>query len=127
MHIFRLAGTVLKSLSIRPATRRYPFVARIYTPRTRGHIDVDIDACIYCGICERRCPTQAISVDKLGHTWSIERLRCIQCGSCVELCPKKCLFMADSYTAPSAGSVYDSFTPAPAPVKPPDARVSGDL
>jgi formate hydrogenlyase subunit 6/NADH:ubiquinone oxidoreductase subunit I len=137
MRIFQLAGTVLKSLALPPATRMYPKVARIYQTRTRGHIAIDIDACIFCGMCSRRCPTQALEVDKPGRTWSIERLGCIQCNSCVELCPKKCLTMETSYTPPSAGSVHESFTAsAPVPAAPatpaasgrptPDARVSGN-
>jgi ech hydrogenase subunit F len=115
MKIFRLAGTVLKSLSRPPATRLYPFVPRVYETKTRGHIDIEIEKCILCGICDRRCPTQAISVTKAERNWSIERLRCIQCSSCVELCPTKCLSMGTQYTGPSFGSVRDSFTQAPKP------------
>ncbi len=115
MKIFNLAGTVLKSLTHPAATRLYPFVPRVYEPKTRGHIEIDIEKCILCGICDRRCPTQAISVTKAERSWSIERLRCIQCNSCVELCPTKCLSMGTAYTDPSFGSVRDSFTQAPKP------------
>jgi ech hydrogenase subunit F len=124
MKIFRLAGTVLKSLSRPAATRLYPFVPHVYEPKTRGHIDIAIAQCIFCGICDRRCPTQAIAVTKADRTWAIDRLRCIQCNSCVELCPTKCLSMGNAYTDPSFGAVRDTFAQAAKPSG--DARVPGD-
>ena len=132
MRILRLAGTVLKSLGRPPATRLYPFVVRPAIARSRGHITIDIEGCIYCGMCDRRCPTQAISVVKADRTWAIERLRCIQCNSCVELCPTKCLGMGTAYTDPSFGSVREQFTSPPKPVqsatpaKETNARIPGD-
>lgn len=116
MAAMKFAEYILKRLFKKPATLMYPVVKREYCERTRGHIDIDINACIFCGICSRKCPTNAIEVTRNDKTWAIERLRCIQCGSCVENCPKKCLSMGTSYTPPSSGSVKDVF----------DARVSNN-
>lgn len=109
MGIMRFSKVVLKNLISKPATRMYPIKKRASFERTRGHIDIEIDKCIFCGICVKKCPTHAINVEKSQKLWAIERLRCIQCGSCVENCPKKCLSMKNEYTAPSTGSVKDEF------------------
>ncbi len=47
----------------------------------QGPCDNDVDACILCGICAKRCPCDAIAVDKPARTWSIDRFRCVQCGT----------------------------------------------
>ncbi len=109
MAMFKIAGEVMKSLFNKPATRMYPTVPRKWEPITRGHIAIDIQQCIFCGICSKKCPTGAIHVEKDTKLWEIERLQCIQCNCCVEVCPKKCLTMKQEYTKPSTGSVKDSF------------------
>lgn len=109
MALFAIAGEVMKSLFRKPATLMYPAVPRKWQAATRGHIAIDIHACIFCGVCSKKCPTHAIVVDRPDKSWEIERLRCIQCGCCVEVCPKKCLTMEQAYTSPSTGSVKDSF------------------
>jgi ech hydrogenase subunit F len=101
MAFFSMTGLVLKSLFRKPITRKYPFEKREPFARSRGSIEIDINACIFCGICKRRCPSLAIDVIKEDKIWEIERLRCISCNYCVECCPKKCLSMNTSYTAPT--------------------------
>ena len=110
--MFKITGTIFKHLFKKPATKRYPLEKPQYYGRTRGHIDIDIDACIFCGMCDRRCPANAIKVSKADTQWSIERMRCVQCNSCVEVCPKKCLTMANTYTPPGKEAVKDVFTRA---------------
>jgi len=102
-------GRVLKNLFSRPATIKYPLVPKKYPERTRGHIRIDIDACIFCGMCARRCPVRVIQVDRTEKNWEIERFGCIQCGECVSVCPKKCLYMEKEYTAPGPRKRSDSF------------------
>ena len=109
MALFTIAGEVMKSLFRKPATLMYPTVPRKWQAATRGHIGIAINACIFCGVCSKKCPTHAIVVDRPGKNWQIERLQCIQCGCCVEVCPKKCLTMEQAYTSPSTGSIKDSF------------------
>lgn len=109
MAVMKFAGYVLNKLFRKPSTLMYPIRKREFFDRTRGHIDIEINTCIFCGICSKKCPTGAIGTDRNAKTWDIERLKCIQCGFCVEACPKKCLSMGNSYTMPSEGSIKDVF------------------
>lgn len=107
--------TVLKNLFSKPATEQYPFKPREYTERTRGHVVIEIDKCVLCGLCAKRCPANAIKVDRAAGTWSIFRFGCVQCGSCAVGCPRKCLSMGAQYTEPGATkewSVYRKETAA---------------
>ena len=100
MALFCMAKTVLKSLFKKSATVKYPFAPQQYHKNTRGKISNDISRCIFCGLCQRKCPTFAISVSKDEKKWAISRLHCMTCGYCVEVCPKKCLAMENCYTEP---------------------------
>lgn len=97
----------------RPATRLYPFVKRVPYKNTRGSIAIDISTCIFCSICQKKCPSLAIKVSKPEKNWSIDRLKCIQCGACVDVCPKKCLRMENMYSAPVAHKSVDLFKQEP--------------
>jgi formate hydrogenlyase subunit 6/NADH:ubiquinone oxidoreductase subunit I len=87
----------------------YPVRPREWKERTRGHIAIDMDTCILCGICGKKCPTDAITVDRDSKTWSIKRMQCIQCSCCVEVCPKKCLVNEATYTTPAVHKIVDTF------------------
>lgn len=112
MTIFSMTKTLLKSIFHGPYTTKYPLAKKKNYERTRGKIEINIGECIYCGICERRCPTEAIKIEKENKKWSIQRLQCIQCGYCVEGCPKKCLSMNTQYSAPTYDKVRDEYTDA---------------
>ena len=88
----------------------HPEKQRVYANIARGRIIIDIEACIFCGLCSRRCPTDAITVRKENRQWSIDRLYCITCGSCVEVCPKKCLQMNNHYSSAVTGRDQALFT-----------------
>lgn len=108
----------LKNLFSKPATRNYPFEKRAPYDRQRGHIKIDIDSCIFCGMCGRKCPVEAIKVDRQNRTWTIDRFKCIMCLACSESCPKKCLDVGAEYTAPSAVKNADTYVGKPAAPKP---------
>ena len=92
-----MTKTVTKNLLVGPATLMYPKKKRTFKPLTRGRVEVDINECIFCGICSRRCPTYAIVVTKDCKEWQIDRLKCCVCNLCVEICPKECLSMENQY------------------------------
>lgn len=99
----------LKNLLSKPATSQYPFKPKEFPEKSRGHVEINIDDCILCGICSRKCMSGAITVDRNSKTWSIERIGCVQCQACVNACPKNCLTMAAGYTAPSTEKTVDTY------------------
>lgn len=109
MATFRIGKVVLKSLFKKPATLMYPVVPREWQERTRGQIGIRPEDCIVCGICAKKCPANAITVDRNKRTWTIERMQCIQCNCCVEVCPKTCLIMENQYTEPGTEKVVHTF------------------
>ncbi len=109
----KFTGFALKNLFSKPATYGYPFVKKEYKERYRGKITIDIDDCLFCGLCSRKCPSGAITVDRNARTWSIERMGCVQCANCVEACPKKCLHTENEYTTPDYTKTVDTFTGKP--------------
>lgn len=121
MATFKIGKVVLGSLFKKPATKMYPVVPAEWKERTRGHIRIEGENCIACGICAKKCPTGAIEVDRTERTWAIKRMQCIQCGECVDSCPKKCLFMEPEYTEPGTEKVVDSVQLPEAKKKPKSA------
>ena len=91
--MFALIGNIFANLTRRPATRRYPWVRRSAPSGARGRLQIDIDKCIFCGICQKRCPSNALAVAREPKSWTVDPYRCIVCGECVAACPKKCLSM----------------------------------
>ena len=86
-----MVGRTLRNLVSRPATRRYPVEVRAPFPGSRGTLEFDLDTCVLCGICARRCPAAAITCVREDKYFAIEQLTCIACGVCVEVCNKNSL------------------------------------
>ena len=101
--------TVLKNLFSRPATTAYPAAPAQFKERTRGHIEFTADNCVLCTLCAKKCPTGAITVDREGKTWSINRFDCVQCGSCVNACRKNALAIVPGYPEPQDHKVTDCY------------------
>ena len=102
MSIMNFKGTVLRNLFSKPVTTSYPTEPAVYPERSRGHVEINVEDCILCGLCSMNCPSRAITVDRGGSKWSINRFDCIQCGYCTEKCPKKCLKIVPGYQEPMA-------------------------
>jgi len=49
------------------------------------------EGCVYCGLCAKNCPENALIVDRENKTWKVEEDECVDCGTCVTVCPKKVL------------------------------------
>ena len=109
MGSFKLGGMTFSSLFKKPETLLYPVQTKQPPAGLKGHIVIDVDTCILCGLCSRTCPTGAIEVAKADRTWSINRFRCVQCGSCVRACPKHSLSMDPAYTPVTQHKHVDGF------------------
>ncbi|MCB6366370.1 4Fe-4S binding protein [Intestinibacillus massiliensis] len=106
---FKFGRMIAASLFRKPATTAYPVVPREYPEHTRGKVAIEIDDCIFCGMCMRKCPADAIKVDRNAKTWQINPFSCIQCACCVTNCPKKCLHMDKAYTQPAPSKSEEVF------------------
>ncbi|HYH01530.1 MAG TPA: 4Fe-4S binding protein [Bacillota bacterium] len=96
--MFDMVGNIFKNLGNKPATRKYPFEKRTAFACSRGRVQgVDIDVCIFCGICARKCPADAIVVDRANKSWELDPFKCVICGACAEVCPKKCIAMGEQH------------------------------
>jgi len=109
MGLFSIGNTIIKSVFRKPATVLFPIVPMKTDELVRGQVAIDIDECIFCGMCHRKCPTNAIEVTRDEKKWAISRSRCILCTNCVEVCPKKCLEMKNRLAPASFEKIQDSF------------------
>ncbi|MCL2479049.1 MAG: 4Fe-4S binding protein [Treponema sp.] len=118
MAILPMVKTILGSLLHKEATQAYPYKPMPKAPLVRGQISIDIDVCIFCGICSKKCPTHALAVDRNARSWEIKRFECIICGEYTSVCPKKCLHMLQELTLSSSEKISDKFTGAAPAAKP---------
>ena len=114
MGSFKLGGMTFGSLFKKPETCLYPAEKKEAPAGLRGHIVIDESKCILCGICQKACPTGAITVDRKGRIWAIEPFRCILCDSCVRACPKQALATSPELKEIATGK-YDSVYTIPDP------------
>jgi ech hydrogenase subunit F len=127
MKFFAMVKTITSNLAQGPATLMYPQRPRQYTAITRGRIDNNIEKCIFCGLCSKRCPTYAITVTKEKKQWDIDRLKCCICNLCTEVCPVKCLSTGNQYSASvTARETAIHRETAPPVAEPGDATPRGD-
>jgi len=71
------------------------------------------DSCVFCGLCAKACPADAIKVDRKEKLWEVDTESCVKCGACIDKCPKGSL---------SFGGAAAEAAPAEAP-----ADEDGDL
>ncbi len=93
--------TLLRNVVRAPSTRLYPIEKREPFERFRGALLCNIEACIFCKICEKKCPSHCISVKAEEGLWECESFACVQCAACVEACPKKCLKLDNKARPPA--------------------------
>lgn len=123
MSLASMIPVALANLFKKPATRLYPFAVREPYARTRGSITMREAECIFCGICQNKCPSKAIKVVRAEKTWQVDQLSCLACMRCVEVCPKKCIEARSARPAPygsdRAGSIEKKSGPAVPPAAAP--------
>jgi formate hydrogenlyase subunit 6/NADH:ubiquinone oxidoreductase subunit I len=81
-----LLGEALKNIARKPDTRRYPAEKPEVPFNLRGKVVHLPDRCIYCGLCQKYCPSHAITVDIPNRIWRIDYGRCLFCQQCEEVC-----------------------------------------
>ena len=60
-------------------------------PRGDGKPTQDPSKCVYCTICARKCPGEALTVDRKEKTWTLDEDKCVACGTCADVCPKNAI------------------------------------
>ena len=51
----------------------------------------DPNKCVYCTICARKCPGEALTVDRKEKVWKLDEDKCVACGTCADVCPKNAI------------------------------------
>ncbi|MEA3230024.1 MAG: NADH-quinone oxidoreductase subunit I [archaeon] len=93
----KMLSDIIKNLMKKPFTEKYPYI-KIKTPKGfRGKHTYDKEKCIYCNLCAKACPTQAITVTKDKKFWELDLAKCIFCGRCEDVCPTKCLKLGNEF------------------------------
>ena len=60
-------------------------------PRGDGKPAQDPSKCVYCTICARKCPGEALTVDRAAKTWTLDEDKCVMCGTGADVCPKNAI------------------------------------
>ena len=111
---FKLGKMTLSSIFKKPETVQYPVQTKEAPAGLKGHIAIEIDNCIFCSMCAKACPTNAIVVNRDERTWSIDYLQCVQCFNCTFACRKDCLHMETAF--PQATTTKGKFVAQSEPV-----------
>lgn len=93
---FWLIVSVLVTLRYKPAVFHNlicPFgvLQRTFGRFARLSKKVDKGACIGCSLCEKACPSNAISVVSVDKKAVINAALCYQCTNCQQVCPKSAI------------------------------------
>jgi formate hydrogenlyase subunit 6/NADH:ubiquinone oxidoreductase subunit I len=91
---------VLEELFEKPATISYPASKVQMPPRFRGKLVFRAQKCVGCRLCVKDCPSEAITINKLGDKLFeaiIDLDRCVFCGQCADSCNQDALEISDEY------------------------------
>lgn len=91
---------VLSHVAKKPATELYPFEKKEKPDKFRGKLKFYPEKCIGCLLCMKDCPSDAITITKVGEKkfeCEIRLDKCIYCGQCVLSCPKQALEMTKDF------------------------------
>ena len=90
----KMAGEVLRHVARKPATVLYPSVRVEMPAGFRGKIVFHAERCTGCKLCEKDCPSHAITINKVGDkrfeaVFDLDH--CIYCAQCVDSCNRHSL------------------------------------
>ena len=71
-----------------------------------------MEACVFCGLCAKNCPADALNVDRKEKIWEVDEDACVKCGVCIDKCPKKCLGFGGAAEAAKAPAEEKAAEPA---------------
>jgi NADH-quinone oxidoreductase subunit I len=110
MALLKGLALTLRYFFRRPITLQYPEQKQPVPARFRGRPELKFNpggmpVCVACGLCERVCPSQCITVvpetGKEGiralSDYTLDLNRCSFCGLCVEACPVEAIRMSHEY------------------------------
>ena len=95
----------------KPATQLYPAEKPVMPKGFRGRLTFYAERCVFCKLCMKDCPSEAIQINKIGekkYEAILNMGRCIYCGQCVQSCNKDALEMTTNYELAVGG--FDSLT-----------------
>ena len=91
---------VFKHAFKKRVTLEYPEQKQELNSNFRGKHEFDFDKCIACGVCQRVCPANAITIikqDNKLNSYIIDYNKCIFCGNCAFYCNTKAISMGNDY------------------------------
>ena len=101
---FPFVREALTQLFSKPSTERYPAVPKKAAPHYRGRLELDTEACIACGMCQRVCAGNCITKTEEKQPDGTIRVTmefflgsCTFCGHCTDFCTRKCLKQTEDY------------------------------
>jgi NADH-quinone oxidoreductase subunit I len=108
-------GITFKEFIKPTVTVSYPYETLTMCDKYRGHVElIENDEgkpnCVVCGLCQRACPSNCISLDgekpegekkKVLTKYILDFTRCSLCGSCVESCNFNALEFSKEYNLAS--------------------------
>lgn len=111
---------VLREMFKKRHTVHYPFEKLELSPRYRSvhrlmrFIESESERCIGCGLCEKICVSNCISMETaLGDdgrkkviNYSINYGRCVYCGDCADVCPELAIVHGREYEFASEQRAY---------------------
>ena len=100
---------VIRQLFKKPATVQYPFEKNKVPATLRGKPVMNPSLCVGCKMCERDCPSEAITIQKASETTDEQGKvkknflmifyldRCTHCAQCEESCAKDAIIMDNCF------------------------------